>query len=615
MVQVMKLLHTLFSFRYTTYILLASIVVLGLSLRLFRLDQAPYGALVDEMHFGYIADSLLETGKDEHGTSFPLIFKGFGDQKLPFYAYTLVPFVALFDLSVTTIRLPSVLFGTLSIILVFFLARKLNLSQMSSLGASLIVAISPWAFILSRFGFEANAGLSIFLAALLMLTSLQKKTSLGLYLAAGFSFGLTWYAYIAFRPVTLTLILIYAVYLLFHKIVSLKKIAILLITFFIVISPFLLPANQESNTARLKQIGIFSDQGIAMSVDEQRTFCSFTAPRIICDVLWNKISVTSTIVMSRYVSVFSPEFLALSGEKDSLYLKVEGYGQFMVILYPLFILGLFVLVTGKYTSQIKLKKEHRFLILLGLLVAPIPSILAGDPQKVRLAVSLPFFVLTMAVGSMVILDVIKSLVTLLASETIFEKYKKIIVGLVTATASFVLVFSTTSFLSDFYFIHTAKHDEEYGSYIRDLLPLLKPYQESHAIVIKPFFSDPIMYYAFYTQYPPAMYQQKVGLGKLESSGFQHAVSLGTITTSEAPLLGISCEAVINNRPTVVATNEKVDPSFKPLRTFTSANGVHELAFIYDAYTYGMENILRCHDLPLVEREKLNQEWQAKKPLF
>src|SRR3989344_7895510 len=95
------------------------ILILATGLRLFWLDRAPFGALIDEAHFGYIAYSLLETGKDEHGVSWPLIFRGFGDQKLPAYAYVLLPFIQIFGLSVTSIRLPSVLAGSLSVLALY----------------------------------------------------------------------------------------------------------------------------------------------------------------------------------------------------------------------------------------------------------------------------------------------------------------------------------------------------------------------------------------------------------------------------------------------------------------------------------------------------------------
>src|SRR6185369_10359962 len=112
--------------------------LLGMGLRLFWLDKAPSGTLIDETHFGYIAYSLLKTGKDEHGTPWPLIFKGFGDQKLPAQVYILLPFIQLFGLSVTAIRLPSVLAGSHSILATYFLLKELTKSRWLGLAGAAV---------------------------------------------------------------------------------------------------------------------------------------------------------------------------------------------------------------------------------------------------------------------------------------------------------------------------------------------------------------------------------------------------------------------------------------------------------------------------------------------
>ena len=48
----------------------------------------------DEAAIGYNAYSLLQTGKDEHGQSWPLHFKSFGDYKPGGYFYLVLPFVS-----------------------------------------------------------------------------------------------------------------------------------------------------------------------------------------------------------------------------------------------------------------------------------------------------------------------------------------------------------------------------------------------------------------------------------------------------------------------------------------------------------------------------------------
>ena len=102
------------------------IVFIGAFLRFWHIDTAPKGALIDELHFGYLAKSLILTGKDEHGESWPVIFEGFGDRKLPAMAYLDIPSVAAFGLTLVAIRVPSAVAGTLLILASFWLLWEIT---------------------------------------------------------------------------------------------------------------------------------------------------------------------------------------------------------------------------------------------------------------------------------------------------------------------------------------------------------------------------------------------------------------------------------------------------------------------------------------------------------
>ena len=51
------------------------IIILASLLRIWNLNNFPVGFNADEAAIGYNAYSLLQTGKDEYGSSFPLAFK------------------------------------------------------------------------------------------------------------------------------------------------------------------------------------------------------------------------------------------------------------------------------------------------------------------------------------------------------------------------------------------------------------------------------------------------------------------------------------------------------------------------------------------------------------
>ena len=114
-------------------ILLALIFII----RLVGLTVSPPGFFSDEASFGYNAFSIVETGKDEHGFSFPVFFKALGDYKNPVQVYAMAPVVKIFGLSVFSVRLTSALFGIGSILLFIYflniLTKNKNLALLGGL--------------------------------------------------------------------------------------------------------------------------------------------------------------------------------------------------------------------------------------------------------------------------------------------------------------------------------------------------------------------------------------------------------------------------------------------------------------------------------------------------
>src|SRR3989339_754689 len=118
------------------------ITAAGLILRLAAINFLPPSLNWDEVSLGYNAYSLLKTGRDEWGTVLPTIFRAYGDYKLPVYVYlaTVMPFF---------VRLPSIILGTLLIVITYLLGRRLS-SPFVGLTSALLVAISPWTWWMSR---------------------------------------------------------------------------------------------------------------------------------------------------------------------------------------------------------------------------------------------------------------------------------------------------------------------------------------------------------------------------------------------------------------------------------------------------------------------------------
>ena len=119
------------------------IIILASALRLIALDKYPAGFNADEAAIGYNAYSLLQTGKDEYGTPWPLSFKSFGDFKPGLYFYFVMPAVAVLGLNEWAVRIPSALLGIGTVILVYFLAKEIFKEKKIALLSSTLLAISP----------------------------------------------------------------------------------------------------------------------------------------------------------------------------------------------------------------------------------------------------------------------------------------------------------------------------------------------------------------------------------------------------------------------------------------------------------------------------------------
>lgn len=550
--------------KWYSKILLGLIIVFAVGIRLYLIADAPKGALIDEAHFGYLAFSLIETGADEHGHAYPLLFKGFGDQKLPMGAYLMIPVVKLFGLSNATIRYPSILAGASLIIAMWWLARELDFKEKWQLLVALITAVSPWTFFLSRFGFESNLALAWLGFGLVFLLKMYKTTTWYWPVLAGLSLALTWYAYVAYRPVVTLLVLIWLGYNWWTKKgFSWQAAAWLGLPYLLLISVWFHPTIAQANTARLQQVGILEDPGIVMEVDENRTFCSWRFQSKLCYAIWNKPVVVGRTLFTRYLHTFSPEYLATTGESNEKFLTVEHYGQFYHLLYPFFILGLAALILLPL-KQIPL--TTKVLIISGLVFTAVPGLVVGEPQKVRLSALFPFMALTILFG-------------LRAAENwLPTKIRPLFVGLITLG----LLAQTSMYLVNYYGVHSVKAEASYQSYLPELMSYVQTQADEATLInLVPFFSDPLMFYAYYTKMAPAAYQEQAVLGELEASGFQHTVELDNLWAKKITPEALACEGFKLNKERLLYVTDQTLEGFALVKEIKATNGVHSYVKVYE----------------------------------
>ena len=164
-------------FRY--YLFLVAIIFLAFTLRFYNLGTVPSGLQQDESSIGYNAYSILETGKDEYGKSLPIAFKAFGEYKLPLSIYLTTGSFAIFGVSELSLRLPSALFGLLTVVLVYFLVFEMYGNRNLALISSFLLSINPWHIHFSRGAYEVTPALFLItLGVYLFLVFIRKKSLL-----------------------------------------------------------------------------------------------------------------------------------------------------------------------------------------------------------------------------------------------------------------------------------------------------------------------------------------------------------------------------------------------------------------------------------------------------
>lgn len=328
---------------------LLAIILLGFFLRVYKLEIRPLGFTWDEAALGYNAFSLLKTGRDEHAQKLPVIFKSFGDYKPGLYIYYTVPAIKFLGLNELATRLPSAIFGTLLIAVVFLLTKNLF--------APLLLAINPYAFHFSRGAWEAN--LNLLLTSLAALLFIKKK-----YLLSLLFFGLTFWAYQGakmFTPlILLSLILIYKP--------QFKK----LITSSLLLLSLLLPVmvGIGSQSGRLKVFSVFSYIRSTDQINEILRQDKTMVKNLTYYLFHSEFLDQSRGVVQRYLNHFSPRFLFIDGDWSNPRHSTPFYGY---LHYP----EILTLLIGLYLL-LRTNNQVTKLLIVWLLLAPLPAALSRD---------------------------------------------------------------------------------------------------------------------------------------------------------------------------------------------------------------------------------------------
>lgn len=488
--------------------LLMLIFLLGFFIRIWNIKEVPPGLNRDEASIGYTAYSLLKTGKDEYGRSWPVSFKSFGDWKLPLYIYTTIPFISLFGLTEIAVRLPSVMFGSFSIIVAYFLARELFLGKEKesshgmekiSILSAFLFALSPWSIHLSRTGSEANA--AVFFTSLGLLLYIRSYSNIWNILWGTIFLVLSLYIYHANHIFTLFLFLgLIIIYRHRYKFGISFWVSILL---YIILSVFIY--SQTLFTAdKTKISGLFaaSDPALVYENVTLNRLQHAEIPNTVASFFHNKLLYTAEYTIRNYVRSYSPEFLFITGGNNTQH-NIPDFGNLYLWEAPFLLLGLAYLLSQK--------NHHKNLLIYWLLITPVAASITKDaPHTARMAPIMPLLEILIAYGFL----------SLIRNIQINKKLFSILFSSLLVTL-FIINFAIWN---DRYFIHFPQKragiwGEGYSRLI-STLDLNRNFGAQEVVMTRPEYS-PYIYFLFYNRIDPLHFQNSVIRYPQTDEGFQH----------------------------------------------------------------------------------------------
>ncbi len=461
-------------------VLLVCIVVAAFILRFWHLDTVP---LVnrDELAIGYNAYSLLETGKDEHGVPFPLSFQSFGDYKLPGLIYSTVLPILLFGRSVFSIRFITALMGTLTVIFAFWLVKQLRFSNSVALWTAALLAVSPWHLLGSRSAYEPVAGLFWSLLSYGFLTKSKSSFSqiIGFIVCSIIS-TLFYNSALLLTPA------VFCIFLLSLKFSKQRISGKYFVVFMILLTYLALywTGLKAINASRFNTTIFNQSNTTNTSFTLSRSLAKDGSPYLLTRISQLPYGYQLSKAIQGYVASFNPVYLWFTGGDNPWHnLHVIGFGNLLLYTLPFFFYGLIFLFQKRTAS-------FEFIFVLSLLViTPLASAVTVDAPNTNRLFDFHFIItLITAIGLQRLLSLIPRYWSLIL----------IAVGGLWTAVFIVLFFSATK--DDTHPLWNAG----LTSVVSPLRSHISDYPIIHTMSPAEF---SYIYYAFFTPFPPADFQQ------------------------------------------------------------------------------------------------------------
>jgi len=388
-------------FQKSLVVLAGLLFLVGIFLRVWKVDRVPVSLFGDEVDVGLQANSIFTTGNDYFGNRLPFMFHSFSEYRLPLQLYMDVPSIGLLGLNELGVRVPAVVMGFLSIFALYLLVNEL-FGRRPAFIASVFLTLSPWHFMFSRQANDAGILLPFVLLGTYFFVKGTKKYQYLFASAIFFSLGIYAYA-IASLFIPLFVLFMAAVYRKQIFGYGLKKLALALLLSALVLSPYIKQSFSGLATQRFSFISVANKEEIQTELDASRQESNSSLSRIFN----NKLTITFDKILNNYSKSFSFSFLFWEGDPNPRQ-SVGGFGHFYHADLLLILLALWIIVST-YSKLSPERKKVFQVLLIWLFLAPIPSALTrdGGTHASRLILMLPPLIVFSALGFEAMLGYLK----------------------------------------------------------------------------------------------------------------------------------------------------------------------------------------------------------------
>ncbi len=318
-------------------LIFVAVLLLGAAaLRLIGLSELPAGMNQDEASIGYDSWAIANYGVDRNGYHNPVYPVAWGAGHGPFYMYAASLFIKLFGNSLFVYRLPQALLGVLSVFVLYLLLKKTTDRFTAYIGA-LLLCVSPWHIISSRWGLDANPAPFLILFGLyFFVKGCQDKKTWSYALSAAL-FSLSLYTYASTYIVVPIMLIILVVYALVRRYLTVKQLVISGVVCIVIAVPL----------AMFWVVNLFKLPEIHTAL--------FSVPRLTA-LRSNSVFLPFdqeffSNVLKNIGSLFS---LLFSYPVRELHNIIDGFNIIYVFTFPLFLLGGFL----SFKRAIKLKSDR-----------------------------------------------------------------------------------------------------------------------------------------------------------------------------------------------------------------------------------------------------------------